>query len=144
MNLIAAIFNITLFLFTCLQIINRGVSDVPIYIILTLLLLLVPILNLIMILSGARNSNWYSFHVKRHSTNSHSNHEDIPYMDTFIKVMVLTFNCVLFGISCWAIVDQYPHSKDDGVLIFTLIVLLTPIISLLTISRNHENIGHYA
>lgn len=144
MNLIAAIFNIILFVFTCWQIINNGISSVPIYIILTLFLLLVPLLNLIMILSGAKNSNWYSFHINKKDFIPKSASKDSPYMDTFIKAMVLTFNFVLFGISCWAIIDQYPHPKGDGVVFFTLVVLLTPVISLLAISRNHENVGHYA
>lgn len=142
MNLLAATFNIILFILTCLQIVNNGVSSIPIYILLTLFLLLVPVLNLVMILSGARNNSWYSFHIKKKDTKN--THKEIPYMDTFIKAMVLTFNLILFAVSCWAFVDQYPHPKGDGVVFFTIVVLLTPVISLLTISRNRENIGHFA
>lgn len=36
----------------------------------------------------------------------------------------------MLGWSCWAIVAQYPHPEEDGVIAFTLLVVLTPMITL--------------
>jgi hypothetical protein len=36
---------------------------------------------------------------------------------------------------CWAVVDQYPHPEEDGVIAFTVLRVLTPILSLVVLFR---------
>jgi hypothetical protein len=31
---------------------------------------------------------------------------------------------------CWAIVEQYPHPEEDGVVAYTLLAVLTPILGM--------------
>jgi uncharacterized protein YhhL (DUF1145 family) len=47
--------------------------------------------------------------------------------------MRIPANIVFFGFVCWALVDQYPHPEEDGVLTFTVLIVLTPILSLVVL-----------
>jgi hypothetical protein len=50
-------------------------------------------------------------------------------------------NLVLLAFSSWAIVDQYPHPEDGGVIPYAVLVVVTPIISLVALLGRREE-GH--
>ena len=36
-------------------------------------------------------------------------------------------NLVLLGLVCWALIDQYPHPEEEGVIAFAVLTVLTPL-----------------
>ena len=50
-----------------------------------------------------------------------------------IMMNALTFLgiAVLFGFACCVLVSQYPHPKEDGVILYTMLALLTLILNLI-------------
>ena len=44
-------------------------------------------------------------------------------------------NILLLGLVCWAVVDQYPHPEEEGVVAFTVLTVLTPILSAVVLFR---------
>jgi len=140
MNFLAAIFNIVLFGFTCLVLITDGISKEVVYILFTILMLLVPILNIVMIIRQA-NQRWFTFDIKwQVSEEQLKKIINIFSKDVIINNLVILSNILLIGITCWAIVSQYPHPMEDGYIIYVLIVFLTPILSSVAIFRNGANI----
>lgn len=57
-------------------------------------------------------------------------------MRTVMKVAAAVSNIVLLGFVCWAIADQYPHPEEDGLIAFTVLIVLTPILSVVAIFRS--------
>jgi len=53
-----------------------------------------------------------------------------------MKIAAMVCNIVFFGFVCWALVDQYPHPEEDGVIAFTMLMVLTPILSLVALLRH--------
>ncbi|HEX3007529.1 MAG TPA: hypothetical protein VHO90_07930 [Bacteroidales bacterium] len=141
MNFITTLLNLLLFTFTLILIISNGVSGQGAYIMFSMLLLMVPVLNLVLIFPHTKNRNWFSFHIRRR-TNEVPNDPDNNPMDKFLIAVVITLNVVLIGFTCWAFVDQYAHPHDGGVMFHTILVLITPMISLVTIIRNLAGMGH--
>jgi amino acid transporter len=141
MNFIATLLNLLLFIFTFFLIVSNGVSGQGAYIMFSLLLLMVPVLNFVLIFPHTKNHNWFSFHIRRRTNELLNDPDDNP-MDKFLIAVVITLNVVLFGFTCWAFVDQYVHPRDGGVMLHTILVFVTPMISLVTIIRNLAGIGH--
>jgi hypothetical protein len=56
-------------------------------------------------------------------------------MGTLTKTVAVICNIVLLGFACWAIMSQYPHPEEEGVVAYTVLVVLTPILSLLALFR---------
>jgi hypothetical protein len=50
-----------------------------------------------------------------------------------MKVIAITFNIVFFGFVCRAIIDQYPHPKEEGIIAFTILMVLTPVLNLVVL-----------
>jgi hypothetical protein len=44
-------------------------------------------------------------------------------------------NLVLLGLTAWAYADQYPHPEEPGFTAFTVLMVLTPIVSLAALVR---------
>ena len=140
MNFLAAIFNIVLFGFTCLVLMAEGISKEVVYILFTILMLLVPVLNLLLIIRGA-NHRWFNFAIKRQVSEERMRKiKNLFSKGVIMNALVILSNILLIGFTCWAIVDQYPHPNEDGYLIYVLVVFLTPILSSLAIFRNGANI----
>ena len=117
MRVVAVVSNIVLFAFTCFVLLTDGVSrEVP-YLILTVLLLFVPIVSSVVLLR------------RRAKGDGQDAHDERPSSSTHIARVAILFNVLLFGFSCWAIVAQYPHPKEDGVIAYALIVVLAPILN---------------
>lgn len=104
MKIAAIICNIVLFGFTCLVLVTDGPPRGGGYVVLTLLALLVPILSSVVLLRFSKNA--------------------------IMRTVAIICNVIFLGFVCWAIVSQYPHPEEEGVIAFTVIIVLTPILSL--------------
>ena len=108
--------NLVLLAFTCVVLATDGVSTEPAHLVLTLLLLLVPILNFVVVF-GARSSAAWRF-------------------------ATALGNAALLGMACWALVDSYPHPREDGFVAYVVAVLLIPALSVAVIVRRpREAVG---
>jgi len=109
MTIVAVVCNVVLFLFTCFVLLTEGPSKGGGYIVLAALLLLIPILSAAVILRtgpGAR-----------------------------ARAVVAIGNVALLGFVIWAVASTYPHPEEPGVIPFTVICVLTPILNLLVVLR---------
>lgn len=104
MKIAAIACNIVLFVFTCIVMATDGPGKGTGYLIFGLLLLAVPVLSSVVL---ARSS-----------------------MSLAMKIAAGLFNLLLLGFAGWALVAGYPHPKEEGVVAFTVLVMLTPVISL--------------
>ncbi len=104
MRITAIICNVVLFAFTCLVIVTDGPARETVYVVFSFLLLVVPILSAVVLwrFSGS----------------------------TIMKIATGVGNIVLLGFACWAIISQYPHPEEEGVVAYTVLVVLTPLLSL--------------
>jgi hypothetical protein len=58
-----------------------------------------------------------------------------------MKIVAVICNIVLLAFTCWAFVDQYPHPEEDGLIAFTVLMVLTPILSLAVLFRRGAGDG---
>lgn len=138
MNLVTFISNIILFVFTCLVLLTDGISKEPAYIILTLLMLLVPILNVVVNIHNSKNNGWLNFLIIRKTIEEKRNIDKIFSKSAIMKILTITGNVVLFGFMIWAFVSTYPHPKEDGFIPYVVISFLTPVLNLVTIVFNRD------
>ena len=140
MNFTATILNAALFAFTCFILMTEGLPKDMAYFLFTLLLLMVPLLNITLIFWGARMKGWFSFTWKG---NIHEGSDNFPVEITsgkILKTVAVVLNVALLLLSVLAWLDQYPHPNEDGLFIYILFLLVTPVISLLVIVRNGAKI----
>ena len=136
MRIVAVICNIVLFAFTCLVLVTDGPPKGASYIVFTLWLLLTLILSSVVISrSGARDS-WLGLQMKRKALEEQEKAVDLSSTSTVMRVVAIICNIILLGFTCWAFVDQYPHPEEDGVIAFAVLMVLTPILSLVVLFRN--------
>jgi hypothetical protein len=50
-----------------------------------------------------------------------------------MKIVAVICSIVFFGFVCWALVDQYPHPKEGGVIAMVVLMVLTPILNLVVL-----------
>jgi hypothetical protein len=110
MKILAIICNIILFGFTCLVIVTDGPAQGAGYVVFSFLLLLVPIISAVVL---------FRFSMSR-----------------MMKSVAVVCNIVLLGFAAWAIVSQYPHPEEEGVVAYTVLVVLTPILSIAALLRS--------
>jgi len=103
MKTLTVLCNVVLFGFTCLVLAVDGVSTELPYIGLTLLMILIPVFTVFAIVRSVPSS---------------------------VRRVAGLCNVVLLVFICWAIVEQYPHPEEDGVVAYTLLAVLTPILSM--------------
>ncbi len=123
MRIAAVICNVILFGFTCVVLRVDGLPNTAVYSIYTLWLLLTLLLSAAVISHGARASE---------STGA------------TMRTVAIACNIVLLAFTCWAYVDQYPHPEEEGFLAFTVLMAVTPILSVVTLLRGgtgHSWIG---
>jgi len=114
MTIVAVVCNVVLFLFTCFVLWTDGPAKGGGNVILALLLLLVPILSSAVILRGGARDGWMGSHG---------------------KTVAAIGNIALLGFVIWAVASTYPHPEEPGVIPFTVICVLTPILTLLVVLR---------
>ncbi len=110
MKIVAVICNIVLLAFTCVVLVVDGPATEAAYLVFTLWLLFTLIFNAVVI---SRRS---------------------PSPPALIAAMVC--NVVLLGFTSWAFVDQYPHPDEEGLVAFTVLIFMTPILILAALLRS--------
>jgi len=107
--------NLVLLAFTCAVLVTDGVSTEPADLVLTLLLLLVPVLNVVVIVRHRSSPAW--------------------------RFATALCNAALLGMVCWALVDSYPHPREDGFVAYVVAVLLIPVVSVVVILRRGPRVS---
>jgi len=134
MKLVTVILNVAMFVFTCFVLIAEGISRETGYIFLIFLLLFVPVFNLSMILSERGHDDWLDFHLRKKASDKQVGTDSLSSGKVVLKIAAIACNIILLGLSCWAFVSQYPHPRESGFILFTAIIFLTPIISLVALA----------
>jgi formate hydrogenlyase subunit 3/multisubunit Na+/H+ antiporter MnhD subunit len=141
MKIVAVICNIVLFGFTCLVLLVDGPPKGASYIVFTLWLLLTLILSSVVISRGGASDGWLGLPMKRKALEEQKKTDDLSSTSTVIRIVAIICNIVLLGFTCWAFVDQYPHPEEDGLVAFTVLMVLTPILSLVVLFRGGAGHG---
>ncbi len=135
MKSVTAICNAALFAFTCLVLIADGPSTGPGYIVLSLLLLLVPILTVVALFFNGRRDPRPADRLNASSSSEPTAKGRSISSHSALSVAAIALNLILLGFVCWAFISTYPHPDEEGLLTFTVLVFLTPLLSILTIAR---------
>lgn len=136
MKIMAVICNIVLFGFTCLVLLVDGLPKAVSYIVFTLWLLLTLILSSVVISRSGASDGWLGHPMKRKASEEQKKIDDLSSMNTVMRFVAIICNIVLLGFTCWAFVDQYPHPEEEGLIAFTVLMVLTPILSLVALFRS--------
>jgi ABC-type sugar transport system permease subunit len=110
MKIVAIIFNIVLFGFTCLVLVTDGPPQEAVYVFLSLLSLAVPLFSVLVLWRFLKS--------------------------TAMKIVAGICNIVLLGFHCWAFLSQYPHPKEEGFVAFAVLMFLTPILTVAALLRS--------
>jgi hypothetical protein len=129
MKIAAVIFNIAMFAFTGLVTLTDGIPENAGYVVFTLLMFLVPILNVVIICRSAAALSWLGIGPTRNASDAGDKIHGSTLTSTIMHIVGIVCNLVLLAFVCWAIVDQYPHPEESGVIEFEILVFLTPILS---------------
>ncbi len=111
MRITALLCNALLLPFTLLVVVTDGPATELPYIVLVVLLLAVPALSLLAL--------------------GRSRRAEAPGL----RSATVLANLALLALAWWAVVEQYPHPRDPGVLPYTVLVLITPVLSAWTVWR---------
>ena len=135
MKIVSIICNIVLFGFICFVLATEGPPDETAYIIFTLWSMLTLILSVVLISRTGAANGLSGILIKRKATAEQNKTENTAYLNNMMSIVVFAFNVVFFGFVCWAIIDQYPHPKESGVVFMAILMVLTPVLNLVTILR---------
>jgi len=133
MKIVTLICNIVLFVFTCLVLLTDGFSREAAYIVFTLVLLLVPVFNAVVIFRSGAREGWLDLTRKGKVPAERAKTDGKPSSGIFAKIAAITANIVMFSFACWAFADQYPHPKEDGLIAYIVLVLTIPVLSAVVI-----------
>jgi len=136
MKTLTVLCNIVLFGFTCFVLVTDGTPKEASYIVFTLLVVLIPILNVVVLFRSRADDGWVGPHMKEKALETQPKTDAISSRSTAIERVAVICNIILLGFACWAFVDQYPHPEEDGVIAFAVLMVLTPILSLVVLFRN--------
>jgi hypothetical protein len=102
MKILTVLCNIVLVAFTALVLVTDGAPTSIVYMALTLLLMAIPVFTVCVVLRAGK---------------------------TAMARAAAVCNVVLLALICWAIVDQYPHPPEEGVVAFTALTVSIPILN---------------
>jgi hypothetical protein len=139
MRIVAVICNVVLFAFTCLVLVIDGLPKEVSYMVFTLWSLLTLILSAVVIFRWG-NDGWLGLPKERKALEEQKKTDDLASA-SMMRIVAIVCNIVLIGFVCWAFVDQYPHPEEDGVIAFTLLMVLTPLLSLVVLFRSGVGAG---
>jgi hypothetical protein len=109
MKTIAVFCNIVLFLFTCFVLLTDGLPTQIIYTIFTIWALFTMIFSAVVIAQTGTVS---------------------PSRIKTIEIFAIICNIIFLIFVIWAFIDQYPHPAETGFIEFSILMILTPLISL--------------
>jgi len=141
MRIVVVICNAVLFAFTCMVMLNDGLPTQAAYIVFNAWLLLTLILNVVVISRIGANDGRLWRQMPRTAAGEQAEADGRRSTGAFVRVAVALCNVVLLGFTGWAYVDQYPHPEEDGFVAFIVLMVLTPILSLLALFRGGAGAG---
>ena len=136
MRLAAVVFSVVLVAFTCLVVVTDGPPTEAIYVVLTLALVLVPIFSLVVLLQDRAGRGGAGVPVKQDARPAEKKGGGRLSPGPALRTAAIFCNIVMLGLSCWALVDQYPHPEEDGFLAYVLVVMVTPILNMVALLRS--------
>ncbi|MGE5236397.1 MAG: hypothetical protein ACM3O7_08625 [Acidobacteriota bacterium] len=119
MRIVAVICNVVLAAFSGLVLVTDGPPVGAPYVVLTLLVIAVPLASAIVILRGTGGGSRPALAVER---------------------LTIVGNLVLLVLSGWALVDQYPHPDEEGLIPYTVLLLAAPILTVAALSGGARRI----
>ena len=131
----AVICNVVLFGFTCLVLLVDGPPQEAMYTVFTLWLLSTLILSSVVISRSGASDGWLGPDIKRKALEEPKKTGDIPATSSAMRAVAIVCNFVLLGFSCWAYLDHYPHPEEPGLTAFTVLMVLTPVLSVIVLFR---------
>jgi len=141
MKILAIVCNIVLFLFTCFVLVTDGPPEKASYVVFAIWSLLTMIFSAIVIYGIGAGKGWLGLSRERKAQEEKGKIDNLSSKGTIMKIVAIICNVVFFGFVCWALVDQYPHPKEDGFIAFAVLMVLTPIINVLTLFRSGSGDG---
>jgi hypothetical protein len=105
MKTLTVLCNVVLVGFTAFVVATEGPSGKPAYNLFALLLVLVPIFTIFALLN-----------------------REAAAKPAVVRAAAIC-NVILLAFVCWALVAQYPHPKEPGVIPFIVVCVLTPVLS---------------
>jgi hypothetical protein len=139
----AVVFNVVLVAFTCLVMLTDGPPTGAVYIALTFALVLVPILSLTALLRRSGGDGHPGTRVNGEALIVEQKEGRLS-PGSGMRTAAILCNIVMFGLSCWALVDRYPHPEEDGFVAYVLVVVVTPILSVVALLRSGSGAGRRA
>jgi hypothetical protein len=141
MKIVAMICNVVLFGFTGLVLACDGPPRGVAYIVFTLLALLMPVFSAVVIFRMGSSEGWLGPREERAVPGGQGKMEGQAPGSTLTRAAAMVGNIVLIGFTWWAILDQYPHPEEDGVIAFAVLMVLTPILTLVVLLRGGTGTG---
>ena len=135
MRIAAMACNVILVVFTCLVVVTDGPATEAAYVVLMLALVLVPIFSLVVLLRQGRSGSRPA-PVKGSGLPEEKRMDERPSRDPGMRTAAIFCNIILFGLSCWAFADQYPHPEEDGFVAYVLILAVAPILNVVALLRS--------
>jgi hypothetical protein len=126
--------NIVLLGLACLGLLTNAT---PQNVVITFLLLLVPILNIVLMFGSRVNYSRLTFNVKFKTSEEQKEVDNLSSIYLFMKIVAIILNVVLIGFICWTFISQHPGGSL--ILFLALFVILTPVLSLITITISRTN-----
>jgi len=135
MKIVAVICNVVLFAFTCMVLLTDGLPTQATYMAFTLWLLMTLILNVVVISRIRAGEGRLWLQTPSTVAGGQGDADGSSPTSAFGRVVAAICNVVLLGFTGWAYVDQYPHPEEPGFTAFTVLMALTPILSLVVLLR---------
>jgi len=135
MKTAAIICSVVLFAFTCVVLSTDGLPTDSTYIVFNMWLLLTLILNVVVISRIGVNDGRLWPQMPRPNAGEQGEADGRRSTSVFVRVAAALCNVVLLGFTGWAYVDQYPHPEEPGFTAFTVLMVMTPILSLAALVR---------
>ncbi len=136
MNFVAVVCNALLFLFTGFVLLTDGVPRQASYIVFTLWVLLTLILSAVVISRIGASDGWLDLRLRSKVVAEEQKGVSRRPVSRGMRIVTIVANGVLFGFICWAVVDTYPHLREEGFIPYVVLMVLTPIFSLAALFRS--------
>jgi hypothetical protein len=133
MKIAAVVCNVVVSLIVFVILVTEGIPKQTVHIAFTVLSALIPILSAAVILRSGVSDGWLGVQGKTKTPRRLSVVSNLASRRSAVRLAAVICNVVLLGFVCWAAVRQYPYPEGDEVIVFALLMMLAPILSLVAI-----------
>jgi len=133
MKIAALICNIALLGFIALVLLSEGLPRATVYVVFSLLTVVIPILNMVVISMIRAKNGRLVVRAKEKAPEDQGKIGERSSSGIVLKLVTIISNIALLVFACWAIIDQYPHPEEPGVIEMAVLMILTPILSAVVI-----------